>query len=146
PVGDYGSSPSDNLTLRAGLGYRPVLTDGMATDIDWAAIEGIHFRAGGHIHGRIGRLVNCSFDKIPDYGFRTWHPVINSTVAGRMTEIVNCLIPGHAAQILLAGHTKLISRNSLLGLLTLTVPNEGDPELKMERCLVWSQLGPAFRP
>jgi hypothetical protein len=141
-------SPGKSLTLRAGFGYRPMLEDGMSSNVDWVAVEGIHFPRGKLcVYGRIRRLANCSFDKThynySDYPFMEGVPQV-ATAAEQPTEIINCVIPNYAAELHLAPGTKSIIRNSILGKLRLIVPSDGEGELQLEHCVVWSGLESAF--
>jgi serine/threonine protein kinase len=130
------------LILRAAPGYRPVVEGdiGLAPRDAWS-VEGISFHGGiygspsANDQGRIARLANCSFEN-SEAPF-----CINARFqahGGQPAVVVNCLMPTLAGLTLTPGH-KLLVRNSLaLGSFSLTLPNEGEHPLELERCVIWS--------
>ncbi len=125
-----------SLTLRAGTGYRPVITEGglFLSPRDSWAVEGLHIR--GRLIGRITRLANCSFEPVPE---RAWADLVQFDGMGGAAslEIVHCSIPGGVRVHKLAKERTVRFVNSLLTNLSYGPGEKGDQRLELEHCLFW---------
>ena len=126
------------LTLRAALGYQPVI-EGPVAFWDGAAlvVEGLHFRKGGLIGayggtfaGRLVRLAHCSFDA--DAPIKAIFP----TTDGRPAEVTGCVVAAVLEPHIEAGD-RLAIRDSVINALTPAWAKAAGT-MELDHCLVWT--------
>jgi len=138
--------PGKSLVLRAGAGYRPVISGGLfpGKGDNWA-IEGIHFRGvlnyrDPTLVGRITRLANCSFEPQPARALSAL-VLLNDPGDPAILEVVNCSIPGSLFVGALAKGRRLRLVNSLIAGVNYGLSEKGDHRLEVEKCLFWDPTG-----
>ena len=123
------------LTIRAAPGYRAVVDGNVGIAKGTVTLEGLHFRTGGPLRGREGRLVrlaNCSFETHTNgRGF------VVGVGTNQQTEVVNCLTLD-LMDCYLEKNGKLLLRNSVVG--SVVGGMNAPDNLELDRCLLW---GPA---
>jgi serine/threonine protein kinase len=134
--------PGKRLVLRAGAGYRPVITGGLypGKGDNWV-IEGIHFRGplnyrDSALGGRIARLANCSFEPHPARASAALVQLNDSDDTAPL-EVVNCSIPGQVWVGRVAKGRRLRVVNSLIAAVRYGFAEKGNYHLELEQCLCW---------
>lgn len=124
-----------NVTIRAGPGYRPVLTgDTTVQNKSSIALEGLSFtnNVGADVNGQITRLVNCE-----TAGY------VSLWVGENATEIIRS-----AMKRLVLGQrdgARAVVRGCVLNVIEFQ-SLEGDSTLSLERCALWRpELGYAIK-
>lgn len=128
------SGNNRTLTLRAGIGYRPILQDGLIWSDDTLTVEGLEMSRGGMRasgpNGRIVRLANCAIEGPVDLGTEAERSLSR--------QIDNCLIQGRV-QAPLQADQQLTVQNTVLSSVWVGMADQAGPaRVNLQRCLCWN--------